>query len=364
MKILLITAYLVSNAGGVERFSCMLIEACEAKGWKVDVLTPAQVAGSLVSLNALKEFYWTYRLGRLIKGEAKSYDVVISNGDWGAWVPSTMSHINVYHGTWVGNYTSRKRLTAKQQVGKAIRKWLERRSGKFAVNVAVSESTKREIKRYYKLKVDAVIENAVDIKVFSPASHEEKPQLKQDLGLPPDQPILLYVGRMEYRKGIDRFNKLASLMNNSSSRTNFIVLTPRVVPYYRKSSIHYIIGNNPEKIRMTYQAADVLLFPSRYEGYEFVTIEALASGLPVMGTAVGAMAMLKQREKILGEYILDSYNHRAMHMLIERYLSLSDGQRQALSERARHYAEKWASRDRFDYAWTKLIQEVASHARP
>jgi len=362
MRILLVTANPVDTAGGVERFCRMLMDVCKEKGWKVDVLTPAHIAGHLVSVNALKELYWTYRLGHLIKQPGKSYDydVVISNGVWGAWVPSTVPHINVYHGTWVGNYTSKERLTVKQQVGKAIRAWLEKRSGKFAVNVAVSESTKREIERYYKLKVDAVIENAVDIKGFSPPPYEKKPQLKQDLGVPPDKPIFLYVGRMEYGKGIDRFNELASRINDGTSvRASFVVLTPQVVPRYYQTSIHYIIGDNPEKIRLTYQAADALLFPSRYEGYECVTIEALASGLPVLGTAVGAMAMLKQRDEMLGEYILDSYDHEAMHALIERYLDLSEDKRQALSERARCYAEKWANMERFKEAWTKLIREVA-----
>jgi len=360
MRILLVTANPVDSAGGVEHFCHMLICVCNEKGWKVDVFTPAHVADHLVSVNALKELYWTYRLGRLIKEERKGYDVIISNGVWGAWVPSTVPHIHVYHGTWVGNYDSKERLTAKQRVAKAIRKWLERRSGRRSINVAVSENVKKEIERYYKLKVTAVIENAVDLKVFFPVSGREKTRLKRSEGVRPDQPMFLYVGRMKYGKGIDRFNEIASRINDGSSvRASFVVLTPQVVPRYHKSSIHYIIGDNPEKIRLAYQAADALLFPSRYEGYEFVTIEALASGLPVIGTAVGAMAMLKQRDQMLGRYILDSYNHEAMHALIERYLDLSEDERQVLSGRARRYAEKWANMERFKEAWTKLIWEVA-----
>jgi len=360
MRILLVTANPVDTAGGVERFCRILIDVCKEKSWKVDVLTPAHIAGHLVSANALKELYWTYRLGHLIKKPGKSYDVVISNVVWGAWVPSTVPHIHVYHGTWAGNYNSYERLTAKQRVGRAIRKWLQRRSGREAINVAVSERVKEEIERYYKLRVAAVIENAVDLEFFSPVSKKEKARLKQSEGIRPDQLMFLYVGRMQYLKGIDRFNEIASRINDGTSvRASFVVLTPQIVPRYYQSSIHYIIGDNPEKIRLTYQAADALLFPSRYEGYEFATIEALASGLPVIGTAVGAMAMLKQRDEMLGEYILDSYDHGAMLALIERYLDLSEDKRQALSERARRYAEKWANMERFKEAWTKLIREVA-----
>ncbi|MEH1740604.1 glycosyltransferase [Fusobacterium varium] len=46
---------------------------------------------------------------------------------------------------------------------------------------------------------------------------------------------------------------------------------------------------NLEEIIKFYSEGDILYFPSLYEGFEMVTLEALVSGIPVLGNDVGGI---------------------------------------------------------------------------
>ena len=46
---------------------------------------------------------------------------------------------------------------------------------------------------------------------------------------------------------------------------------------------------NKEEMNDFYNEGDVMFFPSLFEGFGLVTIEALAAGVPVMGNMVGAV---------------------------------------------------------------------------
>jgi glycosyltransferase involved in cell wall biosynthesis len=47
-------------------------------------------------------------------------------------------------------------------------------------------------------------------------------------------------------------------------------------------------GLEPERMSVFYDEIDVMVLPSLFEGFELVTLEALASGVSVLGTRVGA----------------------------------------------------------------------------
>ena len=360
MNILIVNGSPITHPGGVEQFCRDFVEMCRDRGWNVSVLTPHDLGAQSVALDAFGEALWAYRVGKAASRYLMDVDLVVSNGIWGSWIAKSVPRINVYHGTWAGNYREGQPRSLRKSVGREVRTWLERRSGRNAINVAVSETVKREVEEHYHLAVDCVIENGVDLRRFSPPTDHERLADRARLGFKPHDIVALYVGRMEWRKGIDQVNELARRLKESKEAFSieFCVVTPEIERRFWSPHVRYIIGDNLDRVVQAYRAADVFVFPSRYEGCEFVTLQALATGLPVIGTSTGAMHMVRQRDDVLGAYISVAYSTDTFQRNVERYLGLTREEREDLSHRARRYAEQWASLELFRRRWTTLIQEV------
>jgi glycosyltransferase involved in cell wall biosynthesis len=153
--------------------------------------------------------------------------------------------------------------------------------------ICVSESTKGDLLRF--MDVDPrkvrVIYYGVDHELFKP---RDKLEARRRLGLPLDRPIILNVGSEEPRKNIPillrSFKELLNSVPNAllvrvGERTAHMEklirgldLSNRVL--YRKAS--------PNEVALYYNAADLLCFPSYYEGFGNPPLEAMASGLPVI----------------------------------------------------------------------------------
>lgn len=128
-----------------------------------------------------------------------------------------------------------------------------------------------------------LIPNGVDIERFKPAEAEERAALRRSLDLPESAPVVVFSGRLEREKRVDRLlavwpkvlarhpgaflaivgdgSQAASLREVSPARTRFAGAVEDVTPWLR--------------------AADIFTLPSLAEGLSNAILEALACGLPV-----------------------------------------------------------------------------------
>lgn len=143
-----------------------------------------------------------------------------------------------------------------------------------------------------------IIPNGIDPNLFKPFG--PKYDLKTEKSLK-----LLYVGGTTWRKGFDILLDSYSTLFNSKADITLVVKDMGVGTFYNgQTSEDKIreIQNNPEKpeiiyineelnedeMAALYRACDILVSPYRGEGFSLPTLEALASGLPVIVTKDGA----------------------------------------------------------------------------
>ncbi len=166
--------------------------------------------------------------------------------------------------------------------------------------IAVSDFTRRELQKYYKIKEDKirVIHNGVDVNKFKPA--ENKCKVKMELGFNPDDIAILSVGRLYARKGlftliesmpavVKRFRNAKFIISGKGQSNEMKKLVTHATRLGVKDNIIFTGYYPDSKLPKLYQAADVFAFSTFYEHHPFAVLEALSSRLPVVTTKVGGI---------------------------------------------------------------------------
>lgn len=143
----------------------------------------------------------------------------------------------------------------------------------------------------------AVIDVGCDLTVFSPCLPDAKGEAKKRLGIPLDRLVLLFVGTIEHRKGLDVLFRGLRLLQNRSE-LSLLIVGEGPDRSALESSDSYLeveervswLGRKANRdLPQWYAAADVFVLPSRSEGTPTVLLEAMASGTPILASRVGGI---------------------------------------------------------------------------
>jgi glycosyltransferase involved in cell wall biosynthesis len=169
--------------------------------------------------------------------------------------------------------------------------------------IAVSAGVRGELGRWYGVPSDAVavIHNGVEPAEFTAeALAPLRAPTREALGLPADAPVVLYVGDF-YRKGLAvAISALAAaerpdawlLVVGRGEYDAFRAHAARLGVAERLCFTGFVPDTRPY-----FAAADVFVFPTRYEPFGMVVTEAMAAGLPVITTrAAGAAEVIAHGE--------------------------------------------------------------------
>lgn len=134
-----------------------------------------------------------------------------------------------------------------------------------------------------------MVPTGVDVEHFAPCSPERREQLRAELGVERDQLLFLYVGRLHPQKQPEAVVRLAeALRERGDDRVRFVMIGDGILEESIASDVARL--GLEDRISLlgyrdpltAYQAADLLLLPSLYEGYGLVAVEAMAAGCAVL----------------------------------------------------------------------------------
>ena len=151
-----------------------------------------------------------------------------------------------------------------------------------------SKMVKAEIQHYFGLPDERfeIIYNGIDTDSFHPGLRQQhRAQMRQQLGLTPDQPVFLYVGSGFERKGVAPALQALALVPEA---TLVIVGHDKKAARYQQLARALGIAERTrfvgaqKDVKAYYGMADALLLPTLYDPFPNVVVEAMGCGLPVI----------------------------------------------------------------------------------
>jgi glycogen(starch) synthase len=232
--------------------------------------------------------------------------------------------------------------------------------------ITVSYAMQRDLERHgWPLSKISVVWNGVDPDRYGmkKCEPEDRAAIRKKYCVPKDWAMLLFVGRLSWVKGVrnlllampdvlkDYPNTKLVILGKGEEQRDIVETADRL---NISNNIAYRFDFVPENERiMHYAASDVCIFPSIYEPFGIVCLEAMAMEKPVV---VGARGVVGFREQVLSS----GPNQNGVHINGEDPLDIAWGIKKTLQnpEKARKWGENGRKRVLEYFTWRKVADET------
>ena len=245
------------------------------------------------------------------------------------------------------------------QVRKIIEKKVLNTSDK---TVVLSQFTKDKLLSSYGVGSEKIvlIPGGIDLKKFYPT--DDKINIRKRLNVPPEKLILLTIRNLVSRMGlenllfavrqaVERVPHIYLVLGGDGPLNNSLTSLSRELQL--QDHVKFV-GFIPEtELPDYYRMADVFVLPTlELEGFGLVTLEALASGVPVLGTPVGGTVEILG--KLAPKYLFKDTTPESMASLIIetcQQFKNNPGLWEQVSSKCRQFVEE-------NYSWDKNIASL------
>jgi glycogen(starch) synthase len=170
--------------------------------------------------------------------------------------------------------------------------------------IVCSHYMEKELQRVFQAPVDKlrVVPNGVDLKRYQQAGQE----LSRTAFAAPDERIILFVGRLVQEKGVHLLIDAVPKILHYYPKAKFVIAgRGPAEDYLRNKAVDlgianriYFTGYIDDRTRdFLYREADVAVFPSIYEPFGMVVLEAMAAMTPVVVADVGGLSEIVVHER-------------------------------------------------------------------
>ena len=274
-----------TEIGGVERVVAGVVrELARARpGWRVDIISAFRAGSRIEGMDGLSDILAAFRLGWKLRGSTA--DVIFVH------CPECLLGIRllrrrrgappliaVWHGAGPVPYLRLRR--PGHPLARALA-WLRTFGERCALaadgHVAVHGQVEDCLRSLYGLSAPvSVIDNSLDVTIQDHLARPARGRVQTArTGL-----TALWVGQTGYRKGLD-----VAMAAVAQARADLPGLRLRVagIPAGKATDgVDWLGVIPPDGMAEVYRDADLFIFPTRYESFGLVVIEAMAAGLPVI----------------------------------------------------------------------------------
>ncbi|UXM85521.1 glycosyltransferase family 4 protein [Methanococcus aeolicus] len=219
--------------------------------------------------------------------------------------------------------------------------------------IVISHHTKQDIIKHFKIPKDRIkVIHLAANENYKPLNENEIDKIKQKYNL--NYPFVLYVGGLEPKKNIPTLLKALYKLKKQGIKHKLVITGPKRWKY--KSIFETIEKLNlqneviftgyvpDEDLPALYNAADLFVYPSLYEGFGLPPLEAMQCGTPVITSNTSSLPEVVGDAGIMvNPYDVDELANKMYEVLT------NDGLRDELSKKGLERAKL--------FSWKKCAEE-------
>ena len=219
-----------------------------------------------------------------------------------------------------------------------------------------SNYMKNELQRLFGLPFEKinVVPNGVNLNLYSGVERDYEFRRRYAAD---NEKIILYMGRLVYEKGVQHLIAAMPKILNGYNDAKLVIAGKGGMIDELREQVHalgidnkvYFAGYmNGKDVQKLYKAADIAVFPSTYEPFGIVALEAMLSENPIVVSDIGGLnEIVQHRENGMKAYCgnANSIADSVLELLFDHQLCAN-------------IVKKAKSKVRNEYNWNKIAQDT------